>query len=192
MKRYMQENKKACGKMAKEVGIFGENMKKAVEDVNTEVDGAIVEMADLQPVLNTLSEFPSVIESMSKAIESLSNQVTYISENNDKSYDLMQKAAKVQVEQAKVIDEFMAQPAGKKGKVAMPEMQKAGNVPDGQVVVTPEQSKHVYSVLLKATKDGDTTAGQVISAFESCGKNLNRLNAYQKQYINELMTKEAH
>lgn len=176
MKRYMKENKKACGKMAKEAGIFSGNMEKAAE-LDMDAEGAIVEMADLKPILEEQGEFNS---RMAKAIETLAEQVMYISERQDKSFDLMTKAAAVQVETAKGLGEFLSTPAGRKGVTASVEMQKASQV-------TPEMSKMIYSKLMKAVQSGNKDAGMVISAFESSGKNINRLNPAHRAFITQLM-----
>jgi hypothetical protein len=61
-----------------------------------------------------------------------------------------------------------------------------------EVSLTPENASHVHRTLMKATQDGDRTAGQVISAFESAGKNINKLNPSHKKYIGELLQKEVH
>jgi len=180
MKRYMKENKKACGKMAKEAGIFSGNMEKAAE-IDMDAEGAIVEMADLKPILEEQGEFNS---RMAKAIETLAEQITYISDQQEKSFDLMQKAAAVQVETAKGMGEFMSVPQGRKGVTASVEMQKG-------VQYTPEMVKVAYTVLMKAVQNKDEKAGMIISAFESSGKRLDRLNSVQRQYINDLIQKEG-
>jgi hypothetical protein len=186
MKRYMKENKKSCGKMAKEVGIYGEEMKKAIDEMDTNLDGAVVEMADLKPILEQQVAFN---ESLSKAVEELSGRVLSISTLGEKQFDVMQKAAQLQVDQAKSMETFLSQPAGKKGKTAISteDMKKAK-----ETLISPESTQYIYDVLMKATKDGDRNAGMIISAFESSGKNVNMLNPGQKKYINELITKEVH
>ena len=179
MKRYMMENKKACGKMAKEAGIFGGEMKKAVEDLDMNADGAVAEMVDLKPILEAQC---ADIAELAKAVKTLAEQVVYISDRQDQSYDIMTKAAAVQVETAKGMSEFLSVPQGRKGVTASVDMQKAtaNNV-------TPEMTKMIYSTLMKAVTSGDRKAGEVISAFESSGKRVERLNSTQRQYINELM-----
>jgi hypothetical protein len=177
MKRYMKENKKACGKMAKEVGIFSGNMEKATE-LDMDAEGAIVEMADLKPILEEQGEFNS---RMAKAIETLAEQVMYISERQDKSFDLMTKAAAVQVETAKGLGEFLSTPAGRKGVTASVEMQKASQVASSNT------SKEIYSKLMKAVQSGNRDAGVVISAFEVAGKRVERLNPAHQAFITQLM-----
>lgn len=177
----MKENKKACGKMAKEVGIFNENMEKAVSELDMDAEGAIVEMVDLKPILEAQGEVNS---SMAKAIENLSEQVSYIASQQDKSFDLMRKAAAVQVETSKGLDTFLSTPQGRRGVTASVEMQKAS-------AINPETNGVAYSVLMKATKSGDQKAGMVISAFETAGKRLERLNPAQRAYIAELIQKEG-
>jgi len=184
MKRYMSANKKSCGKMAKEVGIFSEDMKKAVSDIDPEANGAIIEMVDLKPILQSQVEFN---ESLVKALNTISERVTLIADQNEQSFDIMQKAARVQVEQAKALDVFIGQPTGRKGVTSVTPMAKAA-----EIAITPEATKEIYSVLMKATKAGDQKAGLVISTFESCGKKIGMLNADHRQYISELLNKEAH
>lgn len=182
MKRYMKENKAACGKMAKDVGIFGGEMKKAVESFDNDAEAAVIEMEDLKPILESQVEFN---DAMSKAVEEISGAIELIRVRAEQSYDLMQKAAAVQVETAKSMDEFFSTPAGRKGVTASVTMQKAENP------VSPEMVKTVYSTLMKATQKGDQKAGMILSAFESTGKNLKRLNDLQRQYINDLIQQEA-
>lgn len=182
MKRYMKENKKSSAKAAKEVGIFGEKMEKAISDIDTDSEGAVVEMTDLAPFLSTQSEFN---ESMVKAISELAGSIDLVSAQAEKSYDLMQKSAKVQVEQARGMDDFLSTPQGRKGVIASADMQKAQ-------IVSADQNEEIYKVLMKAVKEKDHTAGQIISAFESRGKNANMLNKVQKEYINDLLKKEAN
>jgi hypothetical protein len=178
MKRYMKENEKDD----KDEDDDSKKMKKAIEEVNLDADGAVVEMEDLKPFLNAQSEFNS---KMAKAFEDISSKIEVIESRQANSYDLMQKAAKVQIEQANSLSEFMSQPQGRKGVVADIKMQKA-------VENTAEQSKIAYEVLMKAVRSGDAMAGQVISVFESHGKNINRLNEPQRAYINKLIAnKEA-
>jgi len=185
MRRYMQANKKSCGKMAKELGIYGEEMKKAIEDIDTDAEGAVVEMTDLKPFLDSQSEFN---EQMTKAIQELSSQIIAITNQTESGFDLLEKAARVQVEQAKAIDGFFSVPQGRKGAVSQGvAMRKAAELP-----VSPEARQHVYSVLMKATKGGDRKAGEIISTFESAGQNINLLSQEQRHYVNELITKEAH
>lgn len=177
MKRYMKENKKACGKMAKEAGIFSGNMEKAVADLDMEADGAIAEMADLKPVLE--AQLADISE-LAKAVKTIADQVMFISEQHDKSYDLLTKAAAVQVETAKGFDEFLSTPAGRKGVTASVDMQKATQV-------AAKTSKEIYSKLMKAVQSGNRDAGQVISAFEVAGKRVERLNPAHQAFITQLM-----
>ena len=180
MKRYMKENEKSCGKMAKEVGVFGENMSKAISEFDTDAEGAIVEMIDLKPILEGQMEFNSV---MAKAIEGMSAQIDMISAKSEDTFSLMSKSARVQVEQAKGMGEYLSQPTGRKGAVSnVVPMQKAE-----PIVVSADGQREIYAVLEKAMKDGDSNAGLVMSAFESNGKDVNRLNLAQRQIISNLI-----
>lgn len=178
MKRYMKEK----GKIFKDMKDSEKDMKKAVEDLDLESEGAVVEMEDLAPLLNILVP---AIENMAKAIPELAERIEVVSAQTDKNYDLMQKAAKVTVEQSKSVNEFLNVPNGRKGVTESTEMQKAQKT-------SIEQSKIIYDVLLKAVKEKDKDAGYIISAFESAGKDLNRLNQAQKTYIHQLIQKEAN
>lgn len=184
MKKYMKENKSACTKAAKEAGLFAEEMKKAISEIDMNAEGAVIEMAELSPVLNS---FVECIDKMAKAIEEVSGTVNVIAENTEPGYDLMQKAARVQVEQAKALDGILSQPAGRKGVVAHTNLQKAADV-----VNNPEVGKAVYSVLFKATKGGDHKAGEIISLYESAGHDIRALTPDHRQYVNDLLAKEAN
>lgn len=178
MKRYMKANKASCQKMMKELGSANEKMNKAIDDVDIDSEGAVVEMTDLAPYLENQKEFN---ESMVKAIETMSEMIEVISSQNEKSYDLMKKAATVQVEQAEAIGDYFSKPQGRKGVVASESLAKASeesNIAEPNVI---------YQKLFKAVKEGDKQAGQVISAFESAGKNIKFLNNAHKNYIQNLL-----
>lgn len=180
MKRYMKENEKEFeGDLKK---CFG-NMKKAAE-IDSDSDGAVVEMADLQPFLNSQVD---MIDGLCKAISEINEKVNEIAQQTDKNQDIMLKAAKVQVEQADSVNKFLSgsQTGGPRGIVATKDMQKAmNNSKDSNVLA--------YKTLMKATLNGDKNAGQIISAFESVGKNLSRLTASQQQYVNDLVKAEGN
>lgn len=188
MKRYMKENKKSCGKTAKEVGLYAEEMKKAIDEIDTNAEGAIVEMADLAPILK---ELPEVISNMAKAIQNLSDQNIAITDQNDKAYDILKKAGNLQVDTTKAINDFLTVPSGRKGKVSVhgENLSKGANLDSA---FTKEATDGIYEILLKATKNNDRTAGQVISALESNGKDISKLTRPAKKFINDLMMKEAH
>jgi hypothetical protein len=120
---------------------------------------------------------------MSKALEEISSVVYTIASQNEKSYGLLQKAAKVTAIQAEGISSFLDQPSGRKGVVATVDMQKASD--------TANLNQKVYQVLMKAVYNKDAEAGQIISAFESAGKDVSKLRVEQRNYISELMQKEA-
>jgi hypothetical protein len=171
MKKYMKENKEEMEKC------YG-TMKKAISDIDPDSDGAVVEMSDLNPLLQSQAEMTN---SMRKAIDAIAEQVALISDNSEKSYNLMQKAAAVQLEQAKGVDTYLSGSQGRRGVVST--MTKA---------VNPETTNEVYKALFKAVREGDRKAGEIISAFESSGKNLNALSVSAKQYIHDLITKGAN
>jgi hypothetical protein len=183
MKKYMKANMSACKKAAKELGMFSEDMKKAIDDVNIDAEGAVVEMTDLAPFLESQREFN---EQMAKAVSTLANEISVIAAQTENGFDVMHKAARVQLEQARAFDEFMATPSGRKGVTATANMQKAV-----EYTVTPEQKREVYSALFKATRSGDHKAGEIISIYESSGQNLHVLTPEQKLYVNDLLNKEV-
>jgi hypothetical protein len=186
MKRFMKENKKACQKMMKDVGASSEEMHKAIDDIDPEYDGAVVEMTELKPFLDSMK---NVVETMSKAMAEINGRVDVVSAQVDQSYDLMKKAAQLQVDQAEVfkgVDKFLSGSQGTKGVFANADMSKAA-----PVAVNQNQRKIVHSALMKAVKNGDKTAGLVISAFESCGQDINCLKPVHKNYINGLISGEA-
>jgi hypothetical protein len=186
MKRYMKANKKACGKMAKEVGLYGDDMKKAVEDIDADAEGAVIEMVDLKPFLDKQL---LVNESMAKAIEDISGQVLSISAKQESTFDIMKKAANLQIDQAKSMGQYLSTPMGRKGKTSFTakEMTKAQ-----ELTVDPNSIKKVYSVLMKATQNKDRRAGEIISKFESCKKDITQLSGPERKYIGELLTKEVN
>jgi hypothetical protein len=186
MKKYMINNKKACKKMATDVGLFNEKMSKAIDDVDVEAEGAVIEMDDLKPVLESYKESG---EAMVKAVELISDQLAFLSNQNEKSYDLMKKSGAVVVEQAKVINGFMSAPQGRKGKVAT--MSKATHENSDSSILNAEQSKLIYQTLMKATQGGDRKAGKIISVLESAGQDANMLDAEERKYVNDLITQEA-
>jgi hypothetical protein len=180
MKRYMKENKKSF----KDMEESKEDMKKAIDDVDTDSEGAVVEMIDLAPFLEKLGP---VLEGMAKAIPELSDRIDSISEKTEKNYSLMQKAAKVTAEQAEEINKFLNVPSGRKGVTESAQMQKAQAQASSN-----EQRKIVHGVLMKAVREKDRKAGQIISAFESSGQNINALKPSDRKYVNDLIQKEAN
>lgn len=179
MKRYMKEK----GKIFKDMKESEKDMKKAVENLDVEEEGgAVVEYSDLAPLLKVLVP---AIENMAKAIPELAERIEIVSAQADKNYGLMQKAARVTVEQAKSVNEFLNVPNGRKGVTEKAEMQKAQET-------SKEQSGIIYDVLLKAVKEQDRDAGYIISAFESSGRNINSLKPEHKKYIHQLIQKEAN
>jgi hypothetical protein len=174
MKRYMKENTKACQKMMSK-------MSKAIEEIDEESPGAVVEMADLAPFLDTVGE---VIETMSKAIVETNERMDAIELQNEKSYDLLKKAATVQIEQAQGLKGFLSTSQGRKGVVTTAEMSKSTQPAK---VYSLDDNRTVYQKLAKAMKEGKPNAGELLSVFESRNKNFNALNPAQKQAIQRFM-----
>jgi len=179
MKRYMKENKKSCGEDAKEAGIFGDEMKKAIDEFDTDSEGAVIEMTDLKPILE---QFGTAIETMSKAIPELASRVDLISAQHDESFDVLKKAAKVTALQAESLGSFLETPTGRKGVVASADMMKAQTV-------AVDRNKQVHEVLLKAVKEKDLKAGEIIGMFESAGHQYQALTKADKEYISNLLIK---
>jgi len=178
MKKYMKtkEHSEPDG----DEGMFGK-MKKAVETVDPNAEGAIVEMAELSPVLNAMVE---TVEDMAKAISSLTKKIELISSQNSESYNLMAKAAAVTAETAEIVSGIGNAPLGRKGAL-MADMKKAQTLPS-------VDSQKVWTVLAKAINNGDIKAGEIGSKFESSGKRFNFLSDAEQSYVKELMTKEAN
>lgn len=187
MKRYMKENKKSCQKMMKEMDEYGDDMKKAIDDIDLDSEGAVIEMVDLKPFVEKLG---TVIEGMAKAIPELSERIEVVSAQADKNFSLMEKAARLQVDQAKNIGEFMSEPTGRKSVDV--NLRKAGAVDPEAAKFSKEDNRIIYKTLMKAVKDRDKDAGMVISAFESSGQNANRLSKPHKEFVCDLMKKEAN
>lgn len=179
MKKYMKsKGKEEHEEPDGDEGMFGK-MKKAVDEIDPNAEGGVIEMADLTPVLDAMVE---TVQTLSKAVANLNRKMDVISEKNDSTLSLMAKAAAVQVETAEIITEMGNKPMGRKGAL-MTDMSKAKPVVDG---------KAVWTTLVKALNNGDMVAGAIGSKFESAGKNFNALNKDEQKYVNELMTKEAN
>jgi len=183
MKKYMKANKKEASSAAKEVGLFGEKMEKAISDIPTDAEGAVVEMADLSDFLDNQAVFN---EKMTKAIEAIVDRIEVIANQNVENYSLLHKAAAVTAETAEIISGIGNMPQGRKG-VVVADMEKAVKTAPVNV-----DSKVVYSVLMKAVASGDKVAGQIGSKFESAGKRFNLLAPKEQEYVNELIKKEAN
>jgi hypothetical protein len=190
MKRYMKTNSKSVHKMMKDIGLLKDDMKKAMDDISDpDSPGGIVEMDDLAPYLEKQAKFN---ECLLKALETLSGQNVVISESMQKAFDLVQKSAKVTADQAVQMKEFLNTPAGRKGKIATDiDMKKANEGIDPKTVFSAEDNKAAHRVLMKATQEKHTHAGMVISSFEAANHNANLLNSAQKQFIRDLIAKEA-
>lgn len=181
MKRYMKENQKEFeGELKKCYG----SMKKAIDDIDPDADGMVVQMEDFTPFATNIVE---TVGEMCKAITALKAEVEIINDKTEKNYSLMQKAAKVQIEQAEGLDKFLSNSdtGGPRGIVATEKMEKAIN--DAKMY-----NEQVYKVLFKATRKGDQQAGNVISYFESAGKNYKKLPPQMQEYVTDLMKAEAN
>jgi hypothetical protein len=187
MTRYMKENKSAIRQNMKDAGVFADEMKKAIEDLDMD-SGAVVEMNDLGPFIKDIVKFN---EEMLKAMEMITGQVDTISAKSEETYELLRKAAKAQVDQAKDLKAYMDTPIGRKGKIADEKMHKANEF-NQEGKFTPEENKAAYKVLMKAVKEKNTDAGMVISAFEAGGHDANRLRSNQKTFIRDLLAKEVN
>jgi hypothetical protein len=177
MKKYMKSKGK---KEDDEDGsLFGKDMKKAIDDISG-AEGAIVEMADLSPVLDAMVE---TVQTMAKAISGLERKIEVISGQNAESFSLLAKAAAVTAETAEIVSGIGNAPVGRKGALVQ-DMQKA--------VKTNIDSKVVFTTLSKALNAGDMKAGAIGSKFESSGKRFDFLNAEEQSYVKELISKEAN
>ena len=181
MKKYMKENKKACRKAADEAELYDKEMKKAIDSIDLNADGAVVEMADLSPVLDAIVETNSA---MLKAINTLIDRTDIITGQNEKSFEILHKAAAVTAETADSITGYMGAPQGRKGVTT-------GDMTKAQAHTSTLDPKVVYRVLAKAMTAGDQKAGGILEVFESSGKNLRYLNSERQAYVAELIKKEA-
>jgi hypothetical protein len=181
MARYMKENKKECRKAAEDAELFGEKkMAKAIEGLDMSADGAVVEMADLSPVLDAI---PESYNALTKAINALVEKTELIIAQNDQAFDVMRKAAAVTADTADSMGSFFKTPQGRKG-VQVGDMTKA--VPAGSGM----DPREVYKVLAKAAfNDKDAKAAGILEVFESSGKQIKALNPDRQAYVAELMRK---
>lgn len=159
--------------------MFGK-MKKAVDDIDPNAEGAIVEMAELAPLLEAMVE---TVQTMAKAISGLERRIEVISGQNAESYSLLAKAAAVTAETAEIISEIGTQPQGRKG-VLIADMNKAKDA-------TVPESKLIWSALTKAFNSGNIKAGEIGSKYESAGKRFGFLSPAEQNFVKELI-KEAN
>lgn len=185
MSRYMKKNMKSCQKMMKEIGGYSEKMSKAIEDFDLDSEGAVVEMTDLKPFLDDVNE---VFDGMSKAISTLADRIIAIEDKTESTYDLMHKAATVQADQAKEINEFLSVPQGRKGVVSGMNKAQDTNVVN-KTSFSKEDNDFAYKTLQKALHNGEKDAGTLISVFESNGHDLNNLRPAQRQAISTFISK---
>lgn len=185
MKRYMKENKASVQKMMKNLGAASENMNKAISDIDSDSDCAVVEATDLAPYLESQTKFNGELV---KAMSDFNDRVDIVSAKVEKAYDVLQKASKVIVEQSKGLNSFLSTPQGRKGSISA-DMKKAAQVDIKQI--SKEDNAFIYKTLMKATRNGDEKAGVIVSAFESMGHDAKKLNTAQKQYLQELLKKEV-
>ena len=179
MKKYMKSNGSACKKMMKEMGMMKAEMSDSFNSIDASAEGAIVEMTDLSPVLDKFSE---TIDTMSKAIEAINDRVDVIARNSDTVYDLQSKSARVMLEMGKAQEFELSQSTGRKS-TSTQNLQKAHEY-------SQNDSNIVYKTLLKAVKEGNESAGMVLSSFESNGKNLSKLNPAQRKVIAGLIQED--
>ena len=181
MKKYMKANKEEASDAAEEAGLFGKEMKKAVEDFDFDAEGAVVEMADLQPVLEALVP---AIETMAKAIQAQNERIEVIADQNKEGYSLMHKAAAVTAETAETISGIGSLPKGRKGVTTL-DMSKAKTA-------IKSNPKEVLVTLSKALATGDMKAGDIGSKFQSAGCRIEALSPGEQTYVKDLIDKEAN
>lgn len=157
-----------------------EDLEKAISVLSSSGEGAVVEMADLSPFLRA---FTKQNEKMCKAVSTLVAENKTIKAQNAELYGLMHKAASVQAATAEVLEKAMSVPTGRRGVTTVPvqDMQKASQ--------SASDGKTVYSTLSKAMNTGDKRAGFILSAYESAGKRVEKLDQPSRDYISELIKK---
>jgi len=183
MRRYMKENKKACAKMMKEMGDYSEDMKKALEDFDEDGD-YLLETKNLAPFMETFTGITPVLEGMVKAIVNINEELTMVKGQNEKTFDLMQKAASVTADQAEIfqnLNQAMSKSNGRKGITGMQAPLQKAATPQG--TITPEANKQVLTSLMKAVKQGIPGADDMVVVFESRGKDVNKIPPDTRQKI---------
>lgn len=179
MKRYMMENKKACKKMGEDMGLYQEKMKKAIDDIDIDADGVIVDMEDLTPFLDAQKD---TIEHLAKAVDSINDQLEVIVSQGSVSYDLLNKASVVHVNVAETLNKAMSLTSGRKGLTESELIEKGKKNTDKNT-----ERKKVWNVLHKALSSGDRKAGELMSKFESTGQRYNLLTEPERSYVQNLI-----
>jgi len=183
MRRYMKENKKACAKMMKEMGDYSQDMKKALEDFDEDGD-YLLETKNLAPFMETFTGITPVLEGMVKAIVNINEELTMVKGQNEKTFDLMQKAASVTADQAEIfqnLNQAMSKSNGRKGITGTQAPLQKAATPQG--TITPEVNKQIFTTLMKAVKNGVPGSDNVISILETVGKDVNKLPAQSRQEL---------
>lgn len=176
MKRYMKSNGESCKKMMKEMGMMKAEMNESIRQFSADEDGSVIEVAEFSPILE---KAVCAIESLSKALESTNERLDVIEKNSEQAYDLSAKSARVMLEMGKAREEDLSTSTGRKGK-SVQEMTKAREF-------SKQESDYVYESLLKAAKNGNDNASQVLCSFESHGKDLSKLNKAQRQVVSSIL-----
>jgi hypothetical protein len=153
-------------------------MKKAFDSIDRSAPGAVVEMETLDPALSAIQ---TVMSSMLKAVNALSTRVDKIVAQNDESYDLMHKAAELQVETSKGLSAVLATPVGRKG-VNTVDMKKAQ-----ELNADLTNRKLVYQVLAKAVSMKDPIGGAIAERYESAGHDIRALSKEDRAGIAKLI-----
>ena len=180
MKKFMSENQKACKTMIENFADKSEKLEKAISDMDTSSDGAIVAMDDLTPILSAMGD---TMEALAKAVHKIGDRLEEFSESQSETYDLLQKASAVTLAVAENSQKTFSQSQGRRGANAFESMAKASV----DAAKQPTGKSHIHSVLRKAIEGGDRTAGEIMSVFESTGMNLTVLKPEEKSYIAKLM-----
>jgi hypothetical protein len=177
--KFMKKNKKAMKKAEDdEDEEKGEEMKKAFDSIDRSAPGAVVEMEDLAPAISAIQKSFS---SLLKAVSVLSSRVDKIVAQNEESYDLMHKAAELQVETSKGLSSVLALPTGRKS-VSTVNMEKA-------VAVNADLTNRqlVYQVLAKGVQMKDPIAGAIAERYESAGHDIRVLSKEDRAGIAKLI-----
>jgi len=182
MKRYMKENPSSCKRMMEDLGVKKEAMKKASSEIDPNDAGVVVEMADLQPYMESQNEFN---ESLVKAVSELNSKLDTVIEANAYSQDILEKAAIVTADSSEKLDEFFSKPNTRKG-VSFDPLTKAVQ-PSKEKKMVEQFPKIVHETLMKAISNGNREAGEVIGRFESAGKNFKMLRDSDKFFISNLL-----
>lgn len=177
MKRFMKENKESYTDMEDDSDMAKKKMKKAVEEMDPDADGAVLDMVDLKPYLTAQGK---TIETLAKAVKAINETLEVVMTQGAQNYHLAEATAAVNVETAEMLQKAMGKSMGRKGQTVDEKMQKA-------IETKHADSETKWQALFKATQNGDPRAGSIIGVFESNNRSTKNLPKSDVLYIDELV-----